>query len=61
MEALKIAQESGQEKTGAVASILHNLAVSKHGQGEYIEAERYARQGLELQRTVRGNTHPETG
>jgi tetratricopeptide (TPR) repeat protein len=32
MEALKIAQESGQEKTGAVASILHNLAVSKHGQ-----------------------------
>ena len=58
--ALKFARTNRLENHGTVPNLLHQLAWIEIRKGEFAEAERLARESVELHERIQGPTHPET-
>jgi tetratricopeptide (TPR) repeat protein len=59
-EALALAGDPKNSDYLELPNILHTLADSNSTQGKYEEAEKWARQAVEIHRRLHGNQHPET-
>jgi tetratricopeptide (TPR) repeat protein len=59
-EALALAGNPKDSDYLELPNILHSLADSKSTRGKYDEAEKWARQAVEIHRRLEGNHHPET-
>jgi non-specific serine/threonine protein kinase/serine/threonine-protein kinase len=60
-EALALARNANDTDCAEVANILHDLAETNTLQGKYKEAEKWARQSVDMHRRWHGDHHPETG
>jgi tetratricopeptide (TPR) repeat protein len=58
-EAMDVARQSGQEFPDQ-ANLLHRYADLKIQQGNFAEAEKWARQSVDMHRRLHGEGHPET-
>ena len=56
-----MARAAGDSERSRVPGIMHKLAAAKLQQGQVAEAEKLARESIELHRQVNGADHPQTG
>ena len=59
-DALALAGDAKDSDFAELPNILHGLADAKSSQEKYDEAEKWARQAVEMHRRVHGDRHPET-